>query len=57
MAAWKKIARKKRKGARTMVHGGRRMQGYVWVEAQAKDLEPWVTLPRSYVATLPPKKR
>ena len=47
-----------RKGARPMVHGGRNMAGYVWVDPGACDsgsLKDWVELARSHVASLPAK--
>ena len=47
----------KRPGARPMVHGGRRMEGFVWVKAGTRNLAPWIRLAAAYVATLPPKKR
>jgi hypothetical protein len=47
-----------RPGAMPMVHGGRRMGGFVYVEASACDpaaLVGWIELAAGYVATLPPK--
>ncbi len=44
---------------KAMVHGGRTMMGFLFVEAQAvaedEDLAYWVDLCRDYVASLPPK--
>jgi len=48
-----------RPGAQPMQHGGRRMSGFLWVDADAIEdddaLRDWVTLCEKYVATLPPK--
>lgn len=49
----------KRRGARAMTLGGRRMEGYVWVDpagCDAKGLKSWAKLAVSYVSTLPAKK-
>jgi hypothetical protein len=47
-----------RPGASLVEMGGRRMGGFVFVEAQAAGAEAlpdWVALARGYVETLPPK--
>src|SRR5882672_1457073 len=44
----------KRRGASAMVHNGRRMQGFIWVDpsaCDAKKLKSWISLAESYVAT------
>jgi len=49
-----------RPGATGMVHRGRRMQGFIWVDpaaCDAKKLKSWIALSESYVATLPPKRK
>jgi hypothetical protein len=48
----------KRRGAKAMVHGGRRMQGFIWVDPSAVDakaLKSWLGLAVTYVGKLPPK--
>ena len=50
----------KRRGAKTMVHNGRRMEGFVWVDPAACDskaVKSWIGLATSYVGELPPKKQ
>ncbi|WP_340149227.1 TfoX/Sxy family protein [uncultured Sneathiella sp.] len=45
-------------GAEPMVHGGRRMGGFVWVdagEAIETGLERWTALALRFVGSLPPK--
>lgn len=47
-----------RPGASPVAMGGRRMGGFLFVEAEAAGsevLSEWVALARSYVETLPPK--
>jgi len=48
-----------RAGATQMVHGGRSMRGFVWVEADAieddDDLREWVTIAAAWVGKMPPK--
>jgi hypothetical protein len=48
-----------RPGARPMVHGGRRMSGFLWVDADAIEddeaLADWAAFAEKHVATLPPK--
>ena len=47
-----------RPGASPMIHGGRKMGGFVFVDEAACDddaLADWVSLALSYVTTLPPK--
>jgi hypothetical protein len=48
-----------RPGAQPMQHGGRRMPGFLWIDADAIEdddaLRDWVALCEKYVATLPPK--
>ena len=47
-----------RPGARVMEHGGRRMGGFVFVDAAACEgdaMDGWVSLALRYVETLPPK--
>lgn len=46
----------KRPRATPMVHNGRKMEGYIWVEPEVKDLEPWIELAVRHVSSLPPKK-
>jgi TfoX/Sxy family transcriptional regulator of competence genes len=49
----------RRRGARAKVHGGRRMEGFIWVDPTACDarvLKSWVKLALSYVGALPAKK-
>lgn len=45
--------------ARPMVHGGRTMKGFLFVEAAAvaedEDLAYWVDLSRDWILSLPPK--
>jgi hypothetical protein len=48
-----------RPGATAMVHNGRSMEGFIWVDpaaSDAKKLKSWIALSESYVATLPPKR-
>jgi len=49
-----------RSGATPMLHGGRPMTGFLWVEADAieddDDLESWVRTAERWVAQLPPKE-
>jgi len=48
----------KRRGARAMVHGGRRMKGFIWVDPAACDaraVKSWLNLALAYVGTLPKK--
>ncbi|WP_374336478.1 TfoX/Sxy family protein [Leeia sp.] len=47
-----------RPGATVMVHGGRTMTGFIWVEAapaRAYGLTLWLDLARHFVESLPPK--
>ena len=48
-----------RPGTTPMIHGDRRMTGFVWVDADAieddDDLADWVRTAERWVATLPPK--
>lgn len=47
-----------RPGARVMEHGGRRMGGFIFVDAEACEgeaMDGWVALALHYVETLPPK--
>ena len=48
-----------RPGARPMDITGRKMPGFVWVDAgcDARALKRWVELAEKYVGTLPPKKQ
>ena len=48
----------KRRGAKAMVHGGQRMEGFIWVDpaaCDAKSLRSWLGLAVKYVRKLPPK--
>ena len=50
----------KRRGAKAMVHGGRRLEGFIWVDpaaCDAKRLKSWLSLAIDYVGELPPKKK
>jgi len=50
----------KRRGAKAMVHGGRRMEGFIWVDpaaCDAKSVKAWIGLATGYVGKLPKKKR
>jgi len=50
----------KRRGAKAMVHNGRRMEGFIWVDpaaCDARSLRSWLGLTLHYVGTLPPKKQ
>ena len=47
----------KRQGARAMVHNGRRMEGFIWVDPEVTDLKPWIALADDYVSRLPPKRK
>jgi TfoX/Sxy family transcriptional regulator of competence genes len=50
----------KRRGAKAMVHNGRRMEGFIWVDpasCHARRVKAWVGLATAYVEKLPPKKR
>jgi hypothetical protein len=50
----------KRRGAKPMVIGGRRMEGFIWVDPAACDaraLRSWLGLATDYVGALPPKKK
>lgn len=47
-----------RPGAAPMVHGGRQMEGFVWVDGEAlggKALGEWIALANDYISTLPDK--
>jgi TfoX/Sxy family transcriptional regulator of competence genes len=48
-----------RPGASPMLHGGRTMTGFVWVEADAIEdddtLREWVELAERWVSAMPPK--
>jgi hypothetical protein len=48
-----------REGAEAMVHGGKPMRGFIWVEAWALEeddaLEGWLALAEACAAALPPK--
>lgn len=47
-----------RPGVEPMVHGGRRMGGFIWVLEEDCDeaaLKQWVALAHSYVGPMPPK--
>ena len=48
-----------RPGASPMIHGERRMTGFVWVDADAieddDDLREWVELAERWVSAMPPK--
>lgn len=48
-----------REGASGMVHGGKTMRGFIWVDAYAieedEDLATWLALAESCAAALPPK--
>jgi hypothetical protein len=48
-----------RPGTSQMIHGGRPMRGFVWVEAEAieedDDLRRWVETAERWVAAMPPK--
>jgi len=49
----------KRRGAKAMVHGGRRMEGFIWVDpsaCNAKSIKSWLDLAVGYVGKLPAKK-
>jgi hypothetical protein len=49
-----------RPGATAMVHNGRQMEGFIWVDpaaCDARNLKSWIALAQSYVAKLPPKKK
>lgn len=43
--------------ARPMVHNGRRLEGYLWVDPKTRNLKPWVALAAAHVSTLAPKKK
>lgn len=48
-----------RPGATPMIRGGKKMSGYIQVEASDCDvgsMKGWIDLAKSHVATLPPKK-
>jgi len=48
----------KREGAEPMEMGGRRMRGFIFVEADGLDeagLKDWISLALGFVTTLPPK--
>jgi len=50
----------KRRGAKAMVHGGRRMEGFIWVDpaaCDARSVKAWIELAAAYVGELPPKKK
>jgi hypothetical protein len=50
----------KRRGAKPMVIGGRRMEGFIWVDpaaCDARSLKSWIGLATDYVGKLPPKKK
>jgi TfoX/Sxy family transcriptional regulator of competence genes len=50
----------KRRGAKPMVHGGRRMEGFIWVDpaaCDARSVKAWIGLATVYVGKLPPKKK
>jgi len=50
----------KRRGAKPMMIGGRRMEGFIWVDpaaCDAKSLKSWIGLATAYVEDLPPKKK
>ena len=50
----------KRRGAKAMVHGGRRMEGFIWVDpsaCDAKSVKAWIGLAIACVGKLPPKKK
>lgn len=50
----------KRRGAKAMVHNGRRMDGFIWVDpaaCDAKSIRSWLSLALGYVGALPPKKK
>jgi len=48
-----------RPGATQMIHGGRPMRGFIWVEAEAieedEDLRVWMQTAERWVAAMPPK--
>ena len=49
----------KRRGAKAMVHGGRRMEGFIWVDpalCDARSIKAWMSLAAAYVGKLPPRK-
>src|SRR5262245_45446335 len=48
----------RRRGAKAMVHGGRRMEGFIWVDpaaCNAASLASWIKLATVYVGKLPAK--
>lgn len=50
----------KRRGAKAMVHGGRRMEGFIWVDpdvCDARNVKAWIGLAIAYVGKLPPRKK
>ena len=50
----------KRRGAEAMVHNGRRMEGFIWVDpaaCDARSLRSWLDLAVGYVGKLPAKKK
>ena len=50
----------KRRGARAMVIGGRRMEGFIWVDpaaCDARSLKSWLNLATAYVGKLPAKSK
>ena len=50
----------KRRGAKAMVHNGRRMEGFIWVDpaaCDAKSVKAWIGLATAYVGKLPAKKK
>ena len=50
----------KRRGTKAMVHGGRRMEGFIWVDPEACDarsVRAWISLAVAYVGKLPPRRK
>ena len=50
----------KRRGAKAMVHNGRRMEGFIWVDpaaCDARSIQSWLTLATAYVGKLPAKSK
>jgi len=50
----------KRHGAKAMVHSGRRMEGFIWVDptmCNARSVKAWISLATAYVGKLPLKKK
>ena len=50
----------RRRGAKAMVHNGRRMEGFLWVDpaaCDARSVKAWIRLATAYVGKLPAKRK